>query len=634
MAGVLLSYDRRDQARAKAIATALEKAGHSVWWDPHIHGGAQFAKAIDEALKQADVVVVLWSVHSVESSWVRDEAAMGRDRNKLVPATLDGTEAPLGFRQFQVIDLATGGARGSSAQFARLISSIEAIAGPLKPPVVQENATAGHRAFSRTWLWAAGALVLLAAGLAYWLRSSPAGPMVTVEAADNSTASKALARDLYIKLGLLPTEGREAMTLVEADNPEAAKADFIFEAQAPSGSGSATLVLLSGEERTLLWAKDFDLPPERRSDLKNQAGVVAGKVLGCALESRQPDVRLNERLTKLYLNACAILAEYNGMLVEPALPTLQQVTRASPTFEGGWTKLLLAEGQMASARMFLEDDSSFKNLRRHIVEVRRRFPDNAAASFAEIELLPSEETVQKLAKGATALQSHPRDANLLTQHALLLFRVGRLSEAVAHSKQAADADPMSARARAYYIAVLAYSGLIDRAQQELGKAEKLWPGSWAILDARSRVHARFGDPRIALAIERSGAFGDERYMEPFLLARIDPKPTNIERAIAAEKAMFGRDPRALGFLMQTMGEFGRNDELYHLLLAQKELPTGTAGVLFRPPLREFRRDPRFMQVANRFGLVEMWRSSGRWPDFCSEPGFPYDCKAEAKRVAA
>jgi hypothetical protein len=41
---------------------------------------------------------------------VRDEAGARRDRGRLVPLSLDGTLPPLGFRQFQSIDL--GGRQG------------------------------------------------------------------------------------------------------------------------------------------------------------------------------------------------------------------------------------------------------------------------------------------------------------------------------------------------------------------------------------------------------------------------------------------------------------------------------------------------------------------------------------------
>src|SRR5690242_5272801 len=83
MASVFLSYDRDDAKYAKPIALALEKAGHSVWWDLHVRGGAQFGKVIEEALKAADAVVVLWSRHAIESAWVKDEAAAGRDSGRL-----------------------------------------------------------------------------------------------------------------------------------------------------------------------------------------------------------------------------------------------------------------------------------------------------------------------------------------------------------------------------------------------------------------------------------------------------------------------------------------------------------------------------------------------------------------------
>ena len=73
MASVFLSYDRDDAAKARSIAVALEKAGHLVWWDRHIKGGAQYSKEIEVALKAAQAVVVLWSEQSVDSAWVRDE---------------------------------------------------------------------------------------------------------------------------------------------------------------------------------------------------------------------------------------------------------------------------------------------------------------------------------------------------------------------------------------------------------------------------------------------------------------------------------------------------------------------------------------------------------------------------------
>src|SRR3569623_1339913 len=128
MAGVFLSYDREDADKARPLATALEKAGHEVWWDLHVRGGAQFSKVMEEALRAADAVVVLWSKHSVESPWVRDEAAAGRDSGRLIPVSLDQTEPPLGFRQFQTLDLSNWRGRANSAQLRTLLADLDAMA--------------------------------------------------------------------------------------------------------------------------------------------------------------------------------------------------------------------------------------------------------------------------------------------------------------------------------------------------------------------------------------------------------------------------------------------------------------------------------------------------------------------------
>ena len=77
-----------------------------MWWDRHINGGSKFAAEIEDALAHADIVLVLWSTAAIESPWVLDEAAEGRDSGRLLPVALDGCKPPLGFRQYQTINAA------------------------------------------------------------------------------------------------------------------------------------------------------------------------------------------------------------------------------------------------------------------------------------------------------------------------------------------------------------------------------------------------------------------------------------------------------------------------------------------------------------------------------------------------
>lgn len=130
MARVFLSYSRQDQSSAKAIASALERRDHYVWWDRHLEGGSRYASEIEGELKRADAVVVIWSHSSVQSPWVQDEAGEGRNSGRLVPLVIDDSQPPLGFRQFQAIDLTQWNGRSGAKILETVHRAIEArIAG-------------------------------------------------------------------------------------------------------------------------------------------------------------------------------------------------------------------------------------------------------------------------------------------------------------------------------------------------------------------------------------------------------------------------------------------------------------------------------------------------------------------------
>ena len=71
MADVFISYSHENQHQARMLAELLTSLGLSVFWDREILAGTVFDDAIQEELDHAKCVIVLWSVHSVASQWVR-----------------------------------------------------------------------------------------------------------------------------------------------------------------------------------------------------------------------------------------------------------------------------------------------------------------------------------------------------------------------------------------------------------------------------------------------------------------------------------------------------------------------------------------------------------------------------------
>jgi len=646
MASVFLSYDREDLDRARSIAVTLEKAGHSVWWDRHIRGGAQYSKEIENALKRADAVIVLWSEHSVESPWVRDEAATGRDSAKFVPVTIDGTEAPLGFRQFQTLDLSRRRGGSRSPALKELLAAVSALADQQQTGerTTQRPITSVANTRRLNWPIAAllGLALLVTVGIIAWtlVGQSSSVPIVAVSPADQSAKSEALSRDLLVKLGSLQAATSHSVQFTEL-RAGGAKPALVLNIS-ESGSADhpeASVGLFDGKDNSLLWSKDFEQPSGKVADLKQQAAYTAAQVLTCALDALSPDgQRLEEQSLKLYLKGCAGYADKTAENLHLLLPIFLQLTRAEPKFAGGWAKLLLVESEFTRMRYLPESGAIVAPLPAHIAAARRLDASMPEVYLAEAALLPEMAFERRISLLELAVKEGPTDAAALTAFSENLLFVGRMNEAVVQAEKAVQADPLSPTARDNLIGALTYAGKTDVALAELARAERLWPGASSVTAARFRVHMRYGDPNEAMRLIQSGEVptSGTPYVESFVKARVDPATANIDRAVQEARSFYDRQPTTIYHLAQVLGTFGREDELFPILLNwhYPDKVSYVVDALFRPSLRNVRRDPRMIAIAKRLGLLEYWRNSGNWPDFCFEPDLPYDCKTEANKLRA
>ncbi|MCL6740309.1 TIR domain-containing protein [Sphingomonas sp. RB56-2] len=647
MAKVFLSYDRDDTERARPVAAALEKAGHAVWWDLHVRGGAQFSKAIEEALESADAVVVLWSANSIESAWVRDEASVGRDTGRLVPVTIDGTLPPLGFRQFQTIDLPD---RGGSQQMAAVHEAVESLADKGASPAVEPTPKrARPRVSPRLGRgpWLVSGILLLVIGLTILVlglitsrpwQAKAAVPSVTVTASDPN--AEPLARDLLVKLTTLQSAKSGSMQLSASGGKEA---DFIFQVSADSQTTpAASLMLLAGKNRTVLWSGDFRQGSGGFADLKQQASYTAARVLGCALDGfSSKTTSLKPAVFKSYLNACALLDETFFDDTSRASAMLLQVTKDAPEFRPGWAKLLIAETNRYQGLDERGKEQAAPEYRQLIASARRLYPNIPEADVAEIELLPGRDFYGEVKLIDRAAKADPDNVFVLAGRSLVMLLVGRMDAAVEDARHAASLDPLSPAIRSAYLQALIYSGRTDAARSELAEAERLWPDASTILDSRYRLDLRYGnaaEAAHALLLIQSGKVEGNRTQEAFLRARLEPTKANVDHAVAQALSTYRSRPgiNETGEVIVTLGEFDRTAELIDVLLAtrdERQFPY-FVEMLFRPPQAQLRADPRFMQVAAHLGLLDYWQRSGDWPDFCADPDLPYDCKKEAAKLNA
>ncbi len=129
MSEVFVSYARPDEPHSKRVAETLRSAGYPVWLDDELPAHRPYAEVIEERLKSAVCVVVLWSTDAAKSQWVRAEAEAARTTGTLVQATLDGTIPPLPFNQIQCADLREWKGDVGAPGWCKLLASVQALVG-------------------------------------------------------------------------------------------------------------------------------------------------------------------------------------------------------------------------------------------------------------------------------------------------------------------------------------------------------------------------------------------------------------------------------------------------------------------------------------------------------------------------
>lgn len=642
MGRIFLSYARNDLAFAKKVAGVLEAAGHSVWWDRHLSAGSRFSKEIDAALKAADLVIVLWSLSSIESAWVQDEAAFGRDHGRLLPVLIDAVEPPLGFRQFQAMSIAR------SAR--KLDALLAAVAAKLGEPVQSPKVRQLPAQIPPLWRWAMiGALVMaVLVGISVFFGDRAVGPSqtvaVTAAQGGDQRRSQDFARNIATDLGRYRAGPLGSLTVFPSGR-DAGDAEYRVEAGV-SQSGStlrADVSLLSRKGSQILWTTTVQGPADKFVDLRQQAVAKLGDVLACAVEVGPQSRGLAPDVLSLYLNGCGRKNDINSSVPDQEVVSIfRQVTERAPDFAPGWANLALIEANSFPGTAPPDRPALRKAVFAHLARAKQLGPNLPVTMAAVADIYPDDGTKPAHALGVLdkGLEKHPDSALLHDLRGLYLQKVGRGSEAVTATQRALSLNPLSPTIRDSYISSLAYSDRIAAAYDALKEADAIWPGSTVLEQARYRLDLRYGDPNAALRSLRQRGAGDARPVpmdtswHAFLEARIEPSRANIEKAIDAFRARYRRSPGDVPGYLQALGTFGRVDEAYQAVSHELALDSLMAGtdVLFRPHMRSVRSDPRFIALAARLGLLAYWEKTKVWPDFCREPQLPYDCRKEAAKL--
>jgi adenylate cyclase len=135
---IFISYARSTADQAQAIAVALRGHGYDVWRDDELPAHRSYAEVIEERLRSAKAVVVIWSAEAVKSQWVRAEANVAREAGTLVQLRVDGAVPPLPFNEIQCADLVDWSGDLEAHGWKKVVASVaDLIGGTAAQPAPQ-----------------------------------------------------------------------------------------------------------------------------------------------------------------------------------------------------------------------------------------------------------------------------------------------------------------------------------------------------------------------------------------------------------------------------------------------------------------------------------------------------------------
>lgn len=432
MSRVFLSYARDDVDAARQLADGLAQSGHDVWWDRHLHGGSRFDQEIEEALKNAQAVVVLWSSASLNSAWVKDEAAEARDSERLVPVSIGSAKPPLGFRQFHTIDLGSWYGDGPPEALDDLL---DAVNSTCRSDILQAKSDPSDSVKGR----AKASICVLP------FENMSGEP-------EQGYFSDGISEDIITdlsKISALSVIARNTAFGFKGQNPDVKEVaqklgvSHVLEGSVRKAGNRVriTAQLIDGAIGDHVWADRYDRDLTDIFEIQDEiskAIVDALKVNLLPAEKKAIEKRgtTNTDAYSLYLMAREqwISGAMGKSGREEAIVRLcKQATGLDPDYAQAWALMALAQAEL---RFWHERDEDAVPAAERAIEIDPGLPEAYCVKARYLEDEGRAEEAQKKVRTALKLDSESWEVN--REAARMLFRHGRIREAIPYFEKAAS----------------------------------------------------------------------------------------------------------------------------------------------------------------------------------------------------
>lgn len=666
MADIFISYAREDRAEVAALAEALSQAGYSLWWDKNLTGGARYLDATEHELKSARAVLVVWTRASIASHWVADEAAVGRDSQKLVPITLDGAIAPLGFRQFQVIDF-SGWKSGEGEAFAELCIALSRLAGQpaQRPDSPAAEPAASRVARPRRLLTFAGlsllAIALLAAGGMMLVQTGNPDLNQPTRLAffgftagrDDATAAgvaEAATTEVFEALSSQQVKlaARSETVGIPADQQfaraRALGARFALSGDVRTVPGKAGELQISvrledGSTRSTIWEEGLTAAAAQPRSAAVQAATRAADTADCLI-AHYVKIARRARDDELLGPLATYCSGFRGVMKPEARSALETLVSLAPDnvdLMGAFARIRIQDAWFS--KRATGEETSLQEARA-VLERSRKLGANepaflTAAYFDEVMSAKPYAEIEQMLRSGLAPSADPRTGRadrpiLLGYLGAHVFTMGRFGASAGFLQTASQVDPLSEIRRIYYVSSLAALNRYD-APQALYEYYTRWPSTVsAEILLSNAVLSHIGDSGQVLASPPGPIpAGELACWREIDMALRSPDARQRMQGVVQVRSCLKELKIGAYSAVQALSLLGDIDAAFALAdTPQFDLPGWALEgyppyPLFLPTTRAMRADPRFLPLMEKLRFMDYWRTTASEPDLCAAEAAPF-----------
>ena len=634
MSQVFISYARSDEPQAQAVEESLIAMGYSVWRDKQLPLHRPYQPVIEEELRAAKAVVVIWSHDAVASDWVRAEADLARQEKKLVQVSVDAIIPPMPFNQIECDDLSGWNGDPESAVWRKLVRSLAQLSPP-SPPAAEATPT--------------DASALLLAVLPFDNLSPDADLLYFSDGVSEEILHTVSRIDDIKVIGRSSAFQFRGADKAAHHVAKELNCSHVLDGSVRRGGQRirVSAQLIECATQTTLWTDRFDRDLVDVFTLQDEIASAVADALRLVFAPASVASAIDPVAYDLYLRARTTtqqwLGAYDGDLLEQALAR-------APNFAQAWAALAMTRGVEAH---LAHDPAVSAPLRARSLEAVQKtlaLQPNSGPAYAALSL--AEPMCGRFAEREAlinkALADSPHDPMVLLWAYRWSREVGRSREAFGYMERAHQAEPLWPQGANQYATSLNQIGLEAEGAKVFDEAFARWPElDYLTTNALSQAAERRDWDRVDQLIERLKSLnppvpGTDDYIAQTQRLRhwTDEWTERLRGSLQREFARTG----TLGLnRLNRAWEVGLADEVYalidqasfaHLFKPDGRLSEGEVGLhlLFALHGGALRSDIRFVGLCAKLGLCGYWAQSNSWPD-CADQ-VPYDFKAECSRLAA